>query len=115
MGSLVIAEHDNQHMHASTKNTLTAAMAFASPITLLIIGYQCHVVVTEATTLSGISTILVVDDIHYQHVIAEKWVNVIMHIISKHDDYSAILAPATTFGKNILPKVAALLDVAQIS
>ena len=115
MSTLVIAEHDNNRLHTVTKNTITAAIELAAPVTLLIVGYACNSVADEASILSGVSNVLVLDHVNYQHPVAEQLVAIVMHVVQRRVVYSAILAPATTFGKNFLPGIAALLDVAEIS
>jgi electron transfer flavoprotein alpha subunit len=109
---LVLAEHDNQHLAQSTENTIRAASELPGEITVLIAGYHCKNVVAAAQTLSNVNRIWVCDSPSYQQGLAEN-IGVLMSEIGK--DFAYILAPATTFGKNILPRVAALLDVAQIS
>ena len=111
MTILVIAEHDNLELNGSTLNTITAATELGS-VTLLIAGSNCTKVANSAVNLSGVSKVLLVDDLKYVNALAEVLTPLILSLAS---DYTHILASATTFGKNLLPRVAAILDVQQIS
>jgi electron transfer flavoprotein alpha subunit len=112
MTILVIAEHDHQQLKAATLNTVAAAAKIGGEVHLLVAGTNCTAAAQEAATLQGVSTVKVADAAHYQSQTAE---NLTALIIANAGGYSHILAPATTFGKNLMPRVAALLDVAQIS
>jgi electron transfer flavoprotein alpha subunit len=112
MTILVIAEHDHASLKAATLNTVAAAQKIGGDIHLLVAGTNCNAAAQEAATLSGVSTVKVADAAHYQSQTAE---NLTALVIANAAGYSHILAPATTFGKNLMPRVAALLDVAQIS
>lgn len=112
MTILVIAEHNNQQLKADTAKTLTAAAAIGGDIHVLVVGFECASVAAEAATLAQVSKVLHVDALQYQHQLAEE---VSALVVSVGKGYSHILASATTHGKNFLPRVAALLDVAQIS
>ncbi len=116
MAILVIAEHDNQSLKAATLNTLGAAQQLsakgAGDIVMLVAGSGCGAVAEAAAKIAGVAKILVADDAGLEHGLAENLTAVIMDVAA---DFSHILAPATTFGKNVLPRVAALLDVQQIS
>lgn len=112
MSTLIIAEHDNVQLQPATLCTLGAAKQFSSPITMLIIGDQCESVVEQAATLSGVHQVFVSDHPAYAHPSAEQITQLVMEIST---NYQVILAPGTTFGKNVLPRIAAKLDVAQIS
>ena len=112
MSILVIAEHDNAEVKASTLNAIAAAKAIGGDIDLLVAGSGCGAVAEAAARLDGVTKVLVVDAAHYADQGAE---NVAELISSRASGYSHVLAPATTFGKNVLPRVAATLDVAQIS
>lgn len=112
MSILVIAEHDNKKLHSVTLNTLTAALQLGSEVSICVVGHQCAGVAEQAAGLAGVKAVVLADHEVYQHQLAE---NVSGLIVSLSADYTAILAPATTFGKNILPRVAALLDTTQIS
>ena len=112
MSTLVIAEHDNIELKGATLNTVTAAKEISSEIDLLIAGSNCSSVVDKASLLDGINRVLVADKPAYKNFLAENIGSLVAEI---GKNYSHILAPATTNGKNFLPRVAALLDVAQIS
>ena len=112
MSILVIAEHNNQHLEAATLNTITAASMLGTDVHILIAGEQCDQVAEDAATIKGITKVLLAQGKNYAHRLAE---NTAPLIHSLADVYSHILAPATTFGKNFMPRVAALLDVDQIS
>ena len=112
MSALVIVEHNNQHMHPATMATLAAALQLDSKPVLMVVGYQCRAVAEEAASLAGVSTVLLVDNVCFVHQFAE---NVSKVVVSMASSYAAILAPASTFGKNLMPRIAASLDVAQIS
>jgi len=112
MTILVIAEHDHQQLKAATLNTVAAATKIGGEVHVLVAGSNCNAAAQEAATLQGVSTVKVADAAHYQSQTAE---NLTALIIANAAGYSHILAPATTFGKNLMPRVAALLDVAQIS
>lgn len=112
MSILVIAEHDNAVLKAATLNTVTAAAQLGSDITVLVAGHGCSAVAEAAAQVAGVSKVLSADAPHYAHQLAE---NVAALVVSLASGYSHILAPSTAAGKNTLPRVAALLDVAQIS
>lgn len=112
MGILVIAEHDNQAIKAATLNTVTAAAQLGSDIELLVAGKDCRGVADSAAAITGVSKVLHADADHYQHALAEELAPLVVSLAA---DASHVLAPASTFGKNLLPRVAALLDVAAIS
>ena len=112
MSILVIAEHDNSTLKGSTLNTITAATGLNGDISLLVAGSDISSVVEEAQTVSGISKVLSCDNELYKNFLAEDLSKLVLSIA---DSYSYILAPATTFGKNLLPRVSATLDVQQIS
>ena len=112
MTALVIAEHDNNELKVSTQNTVSAALKLDSDIHVLVAGSDCNSVAEETATCEGVTKVLYVDSKEYENFLAENIANLIKNLSS---DYSAILAPATTNGKNYMPRVAALLDVAQIS
>ena len=112
MTILVIAEHDHQLLKSATLNTVTAASQIGGDIHVLVAGSNCSAAAQAAAQLQGVSTVKVADAAHYENQTAE---NLAALVIANAAGYSHILAPATTFGKNLLPRVAALLDVAQIS
>ena len=112
MSILVIAEHDNDELKGSTLNTITAAKEIGSDIELLVAGFSCEAVVEKACEIPVISKVVVADKETYKNFLAENIGALVAEIGS---NYSHILAPATSNGKNFMPRVAALLDVAQIS
>ncbi len=112
MKILIIAEHDNKILKTANFHTLTAATQMGGTIDVLIIGYECQSVADEAAQLPGVERVLVQDAKEYQHQLAE---NVSPLIAEIGQQYDAILAAATTFGKNLLPRAAALLDTVMIS
>ena len=112
MTALVISEHDNSELKGATLNTVTAAQKLDDEIHLLVAGSNCNSVAESAATIEGVSKVLYVDSPEYENFLAE---NISLLIKNISNDYSSILAPATTNGKNYMPRVAALLDVAQIS
>jgi len=112
MAILIIAEHNHQALKADTAKTVAAASKIGGDIHLLVAGFGCGAAAAEAATLTGVTKVLVADAACYQHQLAE---NVAELVLAIGRDYSHILAAATTHGKNFLPRVAALLDVAQIS
>ena len=112
MSILVIAEHDNTNLKGATLNTLAAAKEIGDEITLLVAGSDIASVTSEAQHLNGITKILACDDDLYKNSLAEELSNL---VVSLANNFSYILAPATTFGKNLLPRISAKLDVQQIS
>ncbi|WP_166839437.1 electron transfer flavoprotein subunit alpha/FixB family protein [Rheinheimera pleomorphica] len=112
MAILIIAEHNNQSLKSETHKVVQAATAIGGEITLLVAGANCQAVADEAATIAGVNKVLLADNAVYQHQLAE---NVAKLVAELGADYSHILAAATTTGKNFLPRVAAMLDVAQIS
>ena len=112
MTILVIAEHDNLSLKAATLNTVAAAVKIGGEIDVLVAGTDCGAAASEAAQLQGVARVKVADAAHYAAQTAE---NLGALIVANAAGYSHILAPATTCGKNLLPRVAALLDVAQIS
>ena len=112
MSILVIAEHDNDELKGATLNTITAAKEIGPDIELLVVGFSCDAVVEKACLIPGISKVLVADKEAYKNFLAENIGSLVAEIGS---DHSHILASATSNGKNFMPRVAALLDVAQIS
>ncbi|MGI1672227.1 MAG: FAD-binding protein [Neptuniibacter sp.] len=112
MTILVIAEHDNSILKGATLNTVTAASQMGDEIHLLVAGANCAAVAEAAASVAGVSKVLVADHAAYEHQLAENMGKLVAEL---GKDYSHIVAPATTTGKNFMPRVAALLDVAQIS
>lgn len=112
MTTLVIAEHDQQQLHGATLNTVGAALRLGGEVHLLVAGSDCAAVAAQAARLRGVTKVLLADAPHYAAQTAE---NLAALVVANAAPYSHILAPASTYGKNALPRVAALLDVAQIS
>ncbi|MBU2179229.1 MAG: electron transfer flavoprotein subunit alpha/FixB family protein, partial [Gammaproteobacteria bacterium] len=112
MAILIIAEHNHQALKADTAKTVAAATKLGGDIHVLVAGFECAAAATEAAGLVGVTKVLLADAACYQHQLAE---NIAALVVDLGRDYSHILAAATTHGKNFLPRVAALLDVAQIS
>ena len=112
MTTLVIAEHDNVSIKSATRNTITAAAELGAEITLLVVGTDCQAAANEAASIAGVAKVLVADSAVYAHQLPEAVAPLIAQVAS---NFTHILAPATTTGKNLTPRVAALLDVAQIS
>ena len=112
MTILVIAEHDNNGIKPAVLNTVTAAKALGDDIHVLVAGQQCSGAADAAAKMAGVTKVLVADADHYAHAIAE---NLAALVVPLATGYTHLLAPATSFGKNLMPRVAALLDVAQIS
>jgi electron transfer flavoprotein alpha subunit len=112
MTALVIAEHDNASLKASTLNTVTAASQCAADIHVLVAGHNCDAAAAAAAQIAGVSKVIVADNAAFADGLAE---NVAAQALSIAKQYTHVLAPATAYGKNILPRVAACLDVGQIS
>ena len=112
MSTLVIAEHDNTNLKPATLNTVAAANVIGGAVHILVAGNACQSVADEAAAVDGVEKVILAEDPAYENQLAESAANLIKSIAN---DYSHILAPATTFGKNVLPRLSALLDVQQIS
>ena len=112
MSILVVAEHDNNEIKASTLNTVTAASEIGGEVSVLVVGSESSTAAEQASKIDGISSVIHVDDLIYKDFLAEDLGNL---VVSVAEGFNYILAPATTFGKNFLPRVAAKLDVQQIS
>ncbi|MBL42695.1 MAG: electron transfer flavoprotein subunit alpha [Rhodospirillaceae bacterium] len=112
MTSLILAEHDNKNIKAPTLNTIEAAKKFEEDIHVVIIGSNCKSAADGASKIEGVSEVLIVDHDKFSNQLAEDITPIIVNLADK---YNFILAPADTFGKNIMPRVAALLDIAQVS
>ncbi len=112
MTALVIAEHDNQSIKAATLNTVTAAAQCGGDVHVLVAGANAAAAAAAAAKIAGVSKVLLADAAYFGDGLAE---NIADQALAIANDYSHILAPATPYGKNILPRVAAKLDVAQIS
>jgi electron transfer flavoprotein alpha subunit len=112
MTTLLIAEHDNKVLKDATHKALTAAKALGADVHVLIAGNSCAGVADTAANLDGVKKVLLAEQESYQHMLAEP---IAALVVSIAPSYDAIVAPATTTGKNIMPRVAALLDVMQVS
>jgi electron transfer flavoprotein alpha subunit len=112
MAVLLLAEHDNKALAPATAKTLTAARAFGDDVDILVAGEGCRGVAEAAAKLEGVRKVLLAEAPHLAQRLAEETAAAVLPLMQ---NYSALLAPATTMGKNVLPRVAALLDVAQIS
>ena len=112
MTTLLLAEHDNKVLKDATPKALTAAKALGQPVHVLVAGKNCRAVAEAAAKLDGVTKVLLADSAGYEHMLAEP-VAALIHSLA--GGYDAIIAPATTTGKNIMPRVAALLDVMQVS
>ena len=112
MTTLLIAEHDNRTLKDATAKALTAANALGQEVHVLVAGKDCRPVADAAAKLDGVKKVLLADGASYEHMLAEPMAALIQSLAGNYD---AIVAPATTSGKNIMPRVAALLDVMQIS
>lgn len=112
MPALVIAEHDNQSLYPATLSTIQAALALQSTVDVLVAGYNCQIVAEDVANYQGVNAVIVADHGVYEHQLAENLAQLISTMASK---YSHILAPADTFGKNLMPRLAGLMKMGQIS
>lgn len=112
MSVLVIAEHDNKNLKGATLNTLTAAFALSDQIDVLVIGENCGDVAQSCAKVARVNKVIHADNTAYAHQLAENVAPLVAELATQ---YSHVLCPATTTGKNLLPRVAALLDVQSIS
>src|SRR5215469_15399839 len=112
MTALLIAEHDNKVLKDATAKALSAAKALGADVHVLVAGKDCRAVAEAAAKLDGVNKVLLADAAGYEHMLAES-TSALIHSLARN--YDAIIAPATTTGKNIMPRVAALLDVMQVS
>jgi electron transfer flavoprotein alpha subunit len=119
MAVLVVAEHDNQTLKPATLHTVTAAAEIAekaaSEVHILVAGTGCRAVAEAGSQIAGVAKVLLADDPAYDHGLAENCAPLIVKLVDSAGGYSHVLAPATTSGKNVMPRVAALMDVMQIS
>src|SRR3954471_2360288 len=111
MKTLVWVEHDNKHVKDATLATVTAASKLGE-VHLLVAGAGCAAVADEAAKIAGVGKVHLADDAAFEHALAENVAPLVASLMESHD---AVLFPSTTTGKNIAPRVAALLDVMQIS
>ena len=112
MTTLLIAEHDNKALKDATHKALTAAKALGADVHVLVAGHCCRPVAEAAANLEGVKKVVLTDQPAYEHMLAEPMAAL---VVALAPSYEAIVAPATTTGKNIMPRVAALLDVMQVS
>jgi electron transfer flavoprotein alpha subunit len=112
MAILILADHDNASLSDQTGKALSAATQIGGDVHVLVAGKGCKAAADEAAKLKGVSTVLVADDAAYEHRLAESTADLIVSLAGKYD---VILAAATASGKNVMPRVAALLDVMQVS
>jgi electron transfer flavoprotein alpha subunit len=112
MALLIVAEHDNQSLKGATLNAVAAAAAIGGELHVLVAGSGAKAAADAAAKVAGVAKVLLADDKAYEHALAEDVANLVVKLAP---NYSHVLAPATSFGKNVMPRVAALLDVAQIS
>lgn len=112
MKTLIVAEHDNESLKPATLNAVAAAQQLAGDIDLLVVGSGCQAAAESATAIPGVGSVLLADNAAYENQLAE---NVSLAVADVAASYDAVFAAATANGKNFMPRVAALLDVAQIS
>ena len=112
MKTLIVAEHDNQTLKAATLNAIAAAQQLGDDIDILVVGSGCQAAADAAAAVPGVASVVLADNTAYENQLAE---NVSLAVADVAAGYDAVLAAATANGKNVMPRVAALLDVAQIS
>jgi electron transfer flavoprotein alpha subunit len=112
MTNLVIAEHDNNSLKPATLNTITAAVEIGGDITVLVAGSNCQAAIDGAVAIAGVTTVIAANNPVYEHQMPENLAPLVAQLA---ENFSHVLAAATTAGKNLLPRVAALMDVGQIS
>lgn len=112
MSILILAEHDNQQLKSATLPILFAAKQWNQPITVLVAGHECEAVAESVRAYDGVDRVLLADHPCYAHFLAEPMAALMQTLAA---DYSTIMAPATTFGKNCMPRLAALLEVSMVS
>jgi len=112
MSVLVIAEHDNNHLKPGVTNTIAAAAKMGGEVTVLVAGHQCAAAAQAAAKVDGVKKVLLADAPHYVGSLAE---NMAALVVSIAEQYTHIVAPASGFGKNFMPRAAGLLDVQQVS
>lgn len=112
MTTLVIIEHDNGTLRTASRSAISAAATLGAPVEVLVVGYEVSAIAEQAAQLEGVTRVRVADHADYAHPLAENLAPLLMSIA---DNYSAIIAAATSFGKNLLPRVAALLDMDMVS
>ncbi|WP_322060245.1 electron transfer flavoprotein subunit alpha/FixB family protein [Paraburkholderia sp. J63] len=112
MSTLILAEHDGAHLHPATASVIAAARALLGPIHLLVAGANIGAVADEAACVEGVMRVLVADDAALEHALAEPWST---QLLALAGDYDCLLAAATSIGKRVMPRVAARLNVPQVS
>jgi electron transfer flavoprotein alpha subunit len=112
MAVLLLAEHDNKTLAPATAKALTAAQELGADVDVLVVGEKCRPVAEQAAKLDGVRKVLLAEGPHLSQRLAEEAAAAVLPLMA---NYTGLLAPATTMGKNVLPRVAAMLDVAQIS
>ncbi len=112
MSVLVVADHDNEHLHAATRVVVAAAEKVGGDVDVLVAGENCRAVAEAAAKVPGVNKVLLADNAAYGHQLAE---NLALLVVDLAGSYSHVMTSTTTVGKNFLPRVAALLDVAQVS
>jgi electron transfer flavoprotein alpha subunit len=112
MSILLVAEHDNTNLKDSTGKSMTAAVAMGGPVDILVAGQNCKGVAEQAAKIAGVGKVILADDAAYAKQLAEPLAALIVEHAGK---YGAVVSPASTSGKNVMPRVAALLDAQQIS
>ncbi|EHQ57305.1 electron transfer flavoprotein, alpha subunit [gamma proteobacterium HIMB55] len=112
MKTLIVAEHDNQTLKAATLNAVAAAQQLGGDVDILVVGSGCEGAANAAASVAGVGTVLCADNVAYEHQLAE---NVSLAVADAASGYDCVMSAATANGKNVMPRVAALLDVAQIS
>src|SRR3954464_14877629 len=112
MTTLLVAEHDNAHLRDATAKALAAATALGPPVHVLVAGLNARPAAEAAAKLDGVEKVLLAEDPQYEHMLAEPTAALVASLAGPYD---AIVAAATTTGKNVMPRVAALLDVMQVS
>ena len=115
MTTLIIAEHDNAVLKAATLNTIAAATRIGGDIHVLVAGSNCAAVAHAAAAVAGVTKVLHADAAHYEAHMAESLAELVRSRVRADAGHTHVLAPATAFGKNVLPRVAALLDASQVS
>ena len=112
MQALILAEHNNKLLNPSTLCTLTAATKVCEQITVLVLGHQCTEVAHQVSEIKGVDQVLLLEHENYEYAAVE---NIAEVLLAFSDNFDYFFAPATTFGKNVMPRVAAKLDVMQVS
>lgn len=112
MSILVVAEHNNETLNPGTLNTIAAATKLGGEIQVLVAGHNCKAVADSAAAIAGVAKVILADDAAYAHALAENMANLIAHVGRHH---SHVLAPASFFGKNVMPRAAILMNAAQVS